>query len=470
VGVAEQDPSRARPVQATTVGHGHAGDIAEPWRIAEETRSGQATSDQAGMLTEAVAVTAFWRALGLPGLIDVHTHFMPSNVLVKVWAFFEADRGGSGPAWPITYRLAELERLALLRAFGVRRFSALLYPHRPGMAAWLNEWAADFAARTPDALHSATFYPEESASRYVSHAIEAGARLFKAHVQVGGYDPRDELLDPVWGMLAEARVPAVVHCGSGPTSGEFTGPGPISAVLARHPRLVMIVAHMGAPEYAEFLDLADAYQDVHLDTTMAFTDFMNRIAPFPAALRARLAGVSDRILLGSDFPNIPYPYLRQLEALARLGLGDDWLRGVCYGNAARLLGSLGERSRDRREPQHVGWTVQVGQRDEDSAHTALGEQPVPADVIARGARAVLARVHGGGQPAPELLDQVGDVFAVVAEHRNIEHGEQHLGRIAARLLAVRAQYRQLAVQRAEVGREVAAVGKSRRDPQRTPLA
>jgi hypothetical protein len=332
--VAEQDPSLVRRAEAVTAGPGYAGDIAEPWH-----GPGEAGSGHAATATEAAAVTAFWRALGLPGLIDVHTHFMPLNVLSKVWAFFEDGRGGLGRSWPIAYRLPERERLSLLRAFGVRRFSTLLYPHRPDMAAWLNGWAADFAARTPDAVHSATFYPEESASRYVAEAIEAGARLFKAHVQVGAYDPRDQLLDPVWGMLAEAHVPAVVHCGSGPSPGEFTGPGPISAVLARHPRLIIIVAHMGAPEYADFLDLADAYRGLHLDTTMAFTDFMNRIAPFPAALRARLIGVSDRILLGSDFPNIPYPYLRQLEALARLQLGDEWLRGVCYDNAVRLLGS-----------------------------------------------------------------------------------------------------------------------------------
>ena len=50
--------------------------------------------------------------------------------------------------------------------------------------------------------------------------------------------------------------------------GAFTGPGPISGVLARHPRLTMIVAHLGAPEYADFLDLAGRYRGVHLDTTM----------------------------------------------------------------------------------------------------------------------------------------------------------------------------------------------------------
>jgi uncharacterized protein len=285
---------------------------------------------------EAAEIIAFWRDLGLPGLVDVHTHFMPANVLAKVWAYFEG--GSAGQAWPIAYRLPEHERIALLRAFGVRRFSALLYPHKPDMARWLNSWAADFAARTPDALHSATFFPESDAAGYVAKAIGAGARIFKAHVQVGGYDPRDELLEPVWGLLAEAALPVVVHCGSGPMPGPHTGPGPMSAVLARHPALIAIIAHLGAPEYGDFLDLADRYPGVHLDTTMAFTDYMEQLAPFPPELLPRLAAAAGRILLGSDFPNIPYPYARQLQALARLDLGPAWLRAVCYHNAVRLLG------------------------------------------------------------------------------------------------------------------------------------
>ena len=284
-------------------------------------------------------MVAFWRDLGLPGLIDVHTHFMPENVLAKVWAFF--DGGRSGQPWPIHYRWPQDERLALLRAFGVRRFTGLLYPHKPAMAAWLNSWSAEFAAANPDVLHSATFFPEPDAGQYVAAALADGARIFKAHVQVGAYDPADELLTPVWGQLAEAGVPVVVHCGSGPTPGRFTGPARFAPVLARHPRLTAIIAHLGYPEHSEFLDLADQYPNVHLDTTMAFTDFFARLGPgraFPAGELPRLADLGDRILLGTDFPNIPYPYLHQLEALAGLGLGGAWLRAVCHDNAARLLG------------------------------------------------------------------------------------------------------------------------------------
>ncbi|OKI14035.1 amidohydrolase family protein [Streptomyces sp. CB03911] len=291
----------------------------------------------------AAEVRAFWQGLGLPGLVDVHTHFMPKNVLDKVWAYFDAAGPLLGRPWPITYREEEARRVELLREFGVRAFTAMLYPHKPGMAAWLNAWAAGFAARTPDCLHTATFYPEPGAAGYVARALADGARVFKAHLQVGGYDPADPLLDEVWGLLADSGTPVVTHCGSGPAPGKHTGPGPIGAVLARHPRLPLVVAHMGLPEYGDFLDLAERYPQVRLDTTMAFTAFTERDSPFPPAELPRLRALQGRILLGTDFPNIPYPYAEALDALAGLGLGEEWLRAVCHDNAADLFNLGGEK-------------------------------------------------------------------------------------------------------------------------------
>nr|BFE71814.1 amidohydrolase family protein [Actinoplanes digitatis] len=284
-------------------------------------------------------MTEFWTALGLPGLADVHTHFLPERMQRRVWAHFDEAGPLIGRPWPIRYRGTEAERVAELRRLGVRTFSALAYAHRPGMAADLNAWTLDFAGRTPGCLPSATFFPEPSAAADVRSALERGARIFKLHLQVGGFDPRDELLDEAWGLLAEAGVPVVVHAGSGPVASGFTGPGPIGGVLARHPRLTMLTAHLGAPEYEGFFDLAERYENVGLDTTMAFTDFFARFAPFPPALLPRLRdlGLAGKVLLGSDFPNIPYPYEHQLDALASLGLGDEWLRAVCWHNAARLL-------------------------------------------------------------------------------------------------------------------------------------
>ena len=130
----------------------------------------------------------------------------------------------------------------------------------------------------------------------------------------------------------------VVHCGSGPAPGKHTGPEPIARVPARHPRLRLVVAHLGMPEYEGFLDLAERYDEVRLDTTMAFTAFSERLAPFPRRALPRPADLGDRVLPGSDFPSIPYPYVEQLRALERLELGGAWLREVCHDNAARLFG------------------------------------------------------------------------------------------------------------------------------------
>ncbi|MFA7266746.1 MAG: amidohydrolase family protein, partial [Candidatus Nanopelagicales bacterium] len=270
--------------------------------------------------------------LGIPGIVDVHSHFMPHAVMTKVWEFFDNAEEAYGLPWPVEYRGSDERRIEQLEEFGVVAFTSLAYAHKPGMAAWLNDWCASFARATPRCLQTATFFPEPGVADYVASAIDSGARVFKVHLQVGAFDPRDPLLVPVWDLLAQSGVPAVVHCGSGPLPGRFTGPGPIGEVIARHPDLQVIVAHMGAPEYTEFLAMARANANVRLDTTMAFTDFMNDLAEFPPALLPDLyeAGLRGDILFGSDFPNIPYPYADAVTALERLDLGDEWLRTVLY--------------------------------------------------------------------------------------------------------------------------------------------
>jgi len=298
-----------------------------------EDSSGAAAAGQADVERAA----AFRERVGLGSLIDVHTHFMPERLLAAVWAYFDAAGPLIGRPWPIVYREDERARVAALRSFGVGAFTAMLYPHRPGMARSLNDWAAGFAARTPGCLHTATFFAEPSAAADVRRALGQGARVFKCHLQVGDFDPNDPLLDEAWGLLAAAGAPVVTHCGSGPVPGRYTGPGPAARLLARHPRLRLVVAHLGMPEYAEFLALAERHDSVLLDTTLAFTPFIDGGAPFPPDELPRLRDLGGRVLLGTDFPNIPHPYPDALESLERAGLGAAWLRAVCHDNAARLF-------------------------------------------------------------------------------------------------------------------------------------
>jgi predicted TIM-barrel fold metal-dependent hydrolase len=283
---------------------------------------------------------AFAQRLGIPGLFDVHTHFLPPRVMAKVREQFDTAGPLIGRSWPLEYRGDDEALVETLRTFGVRRFSALAYAHRPGMAEFLNDWSAGFADRTPGCLRSATFYPERGAAAYVAARLAAGAEVFKVHVQVGAFDVRDPLLAEVWGRLEDAGTPVVIHAGSGPVGTAYTGPGPVADLLRAHPRLALVIAHLGAPEYAEFVTLAETYERVHVDTTMVFTPFFDELgAAFPADLVPRLRDLQQKVLLGSDFPNIPYPYAEQLAGLERLDLGDDWLRAACWENAAALWGN-----------------------------------------------------------------------------------------------------------------------------------
>lgn len=290
------------------------------------------------------AEVASWVAgLGLPGLVDMHTHFMPESVHRKVWAYFDRVRERHGVDWPIHYRLPVEERLAVLRGLGVIAFAPLFYAHKPDMAAWLNEWALEFAAEVPEAVPTGTIFPEPSVGSYLDDALRAGIRCVKVHVQVGAFDPRTAELDKAWGMLTEAGIPAIVHCGNGPWPGAYTGLDVFAGVLERHPRLVAVLAHAGMPDYGVALDLVSRFERVYLDTTMVGVPFGAEDASLPDDWAARLADVPDRIVLGTDFPNIPHPYATQLAAIEGwvaedVRLGEPFLRAVLHDNPARLLG------------------------------------------------------------------------------------------------------------------------------------
>jgi len=276
-------------------------------------------------------------ALGIPGLIDVHVHFLPLPVMTKVRAAFDRLHE---PRWPLAYRPDDATALALLAGMQVRYHTALAYAHRPGMASWLNAHTLSLAATSPAIVPSFTFYPEPDVDGYVEKALAAGGRCAKVHLQVGNFDAHDARLDGVWAELERRGVAVVLHAGyvyGGGGTAAFCGPRPVRRLVERFPALPVVVAHMGAPHYAEFLSLAGEAPSIYLDTTMAFSSGL--LGVYPSSLVERLAplAAAGKILFGSDFPSIPHAYARGVLALAELGLGDEWLRRVLWTNAQQLL-------------------------------------------------------------------------------------------------------------------------------------
>ncbi len=281
-------------------------------------------------------VPALTAALGLPGIVDAHVHFLPDSIQDAVWRWFDRLE----PPWPVTYRSPAAVRKLTLDTLGVRHHTALAYPHRPGMLRFLNDHTLEFAVADPSVIPTFTIYPEPGAGQETARCLAAGGKCVKVHLQVGGFDTVDPLLDESWGLLQDAGTPIILHAGAvadGSGNEQWCGPGPVRRLLGRFPRLRLVIAHLGAPDSDAFVAIAEQHPGVWLDTAMIFTD-PPYLGPAPLHLVDRLGALGDRIVFGSDFPTIPHAYAAQVSGLAALGLGDDWLRGVLWHNGVRLFG------------------------------------------------------------------------------------------------------------------------------------
>jgi uncharacterized protein len=281
-------------------------------------------------------VPDFLADLGIPGIVDAHVHFLPDNLQDAVWRWFDRLT----PPWPVTYRASAADRLAILARAGVRHHTALAYAHRPGMLRYLNDHTLGLAAKVPAVIPTFTIYPEPGVAAETARCLAAGARCVKVHLQVGGFDAVDPLLDDAWRQLADTGVPIVLHAGAvadGSGNEEWCGPEPVRRLLARFPRLRLVIAHMGAPDQDAFVRLAEEHPGVWLDTAMVFTD-PPYLGPSPLHLLDRLQALGDRVVFGSDFPTIPHRFAAQVSGLAAVGLGDAWLRDVLWHNGKRLFG------------------------------------------------------------------------------------------------------------------------------------
>jgi predicted TIM-barrel fold metal-dependent hydrolase len=152
--------------------------------------------------------------------------------------------------------------------------------------------------------------------------------------------PDDPRLFPVYDRLQDAGRPLVLHAGREPSTEAYgfdcrglCGIAPVRAVVERFPRLKLVVPHLGQDQWREFFALARGSDALYLDTTMAVGGYLTDDQPGAAELTA----LQDRLLFGTDFPNLPYAWGRELAWLRGLEQGPAVLEKLLRGNARRLL-------------------------------------------------------------------------------------------------------------------------------------
>jgi predicted TIM-barrel fold metal-dependent hydrolase len=264
-------------------------------------------------------------------IIDVHTHLMPERLFAAVRAYFKAN------LWHPRYEGSAEELVAALLASGVSRFVFMPYAHRADMSRSLNHWVANVQTTfAPNGIGFGTFHPDdgELVPALVDEAfVQLGLRGAKLHPQVGRFALDDPRLDPLYERAVEYGRVLLIHAGRRPESNEYVGARVFGRLMRRYPRLQVIVAHSGADEFDAFFDLCGLYEGVYLDTAMVFNKFLGGPPPMQRVLEFQ-----DRVLYGSDFPNIPYRIELALQAIFDLRLGRALEEKLLCTNAARLLG------------------------------------------------------------------------------------------------------------------------------------
>lgn len=268
---------------------------------------------------------------GLPPLIDAHVHLFPDRLFQAVWRWF--DRWG----WPVRYRISAREVVHHLLTRGIGQLVALHYAHKPGIADGLNRFMAEVCRSEPRVLGVATVFPGEPDARGVlERGFALGLRGVKLHCHVQCIAPDDPALHEIYALCAERDLPLVMHAGREPSSPGYAcdphalcSADRVERVLRDHPRLRLCVPHLGADEFDAYARLIERYDTLWLDTTMAIADYFP--CPSPNWL---LTVRPERIMYGTDFPNIPYAWDRELVRLARSGLPEPALAQV-LGETAR---------------------------------------------------------------------------------------------------------------------------------------
>jgi predicted TIM-barrel fold metal-dependent hydrolase len=171
-----------------------------------------------------------------------------------------------------------------------------------------------------------------------------GFKGFKFHINVQRFFPDDPRVLPVYERLLALDRFLLIHVGSAPWPNAFDGFPRFARVMDMFPRLKVVVAHMGSFETRQFMQLMERCPNLYLDTTMAFAPVrhehrridtrLNRIS----VTNDDLLRWQDRIVFGSDFPNLPYPYEEEREALWLRDLPLPVFSKIFHDNAAALLG------------------------------------------------------------------------------------------------------------------------------------
>lgn len=278
----------------------------------------------------------------LPFIVDAHVHLFSDRIFEALWRWF--DQHG----WKVRYKLHTPAALEFLLSRGVGQIVALHYAHKPGMARTMNAYLAEVCRTNPRVTGLATVFPGETdAPAILEEGFRQGLKGVKLHCHVQCFAADADPLREIYETCVKHDLPLVMHAGREPKSVaygcdpyEICGVDRVERVLREHPKLRLCVPHLGADEFDGYERLLGKYDNLWLDTTMMLADFFPRKAP-----NRLILGRPERIMYGTDFPNLPYAWDRELARIRSHGMSDAVLEQVLGKNARAFFRMPSEAGR-----------------------------------------------------------------------------------------------------------------------------
>lgn len=262
-------------------------------------------------------------------VIDVHAHAFPDHVAAGALAKLSGDAGIEG-----TYDGTIAGLRQVIAAAGIEQ--AILQPvaSRPEQVASINRWAA--GVRSETIMPFAALHPGGGdLAAAVDEIAAAGFLGFKLHPEYQVFEPDDPDLDPMYETATRRGLIVFYHAGEDlgiPTV--HSTPAQFARVLDRHPRLTMVLAHMGGWRQWDDVRTHLVGRDVYLDTSFTLPYLGEE--GFMTLVRAH--GV-ERVVYGSDLPWSDAG--AELARLRTLPFNNQELEAILWRNAEQLLASAG---------------------------------------------------------------------------------------------------------------------------------
>jgi predicted TIM-barrel fold metal-dependent hydrolase len=171
--------------------------------------------------------------------------------------------------------------------------------------------------------HLGTEFVHDEITRCVE---ELDFKYTKLHTLAWGVDPTSDIAYDVYDACQENGIPVMVH--TGPHGMPFSVPGMLMPVAEEYPEMPIVMAHMGGAYTLtqEAIFMAERYDNIYLDTTLAMNMYIRR------ALEA--VGAERLIMAAEHSTNIPVA----LEKINCIGATEEEKQKILGENAIDLYG------------------------------------------------------------------------------------------------------------------------------------